>query len=190
MTENTASTPVKKKNEIWEWIQALAIAIALALAIRTFLFAPFIVEGESMMYTLRNTEKLVVNKAIYFLREPERGEIVVFHAEETRDYIKRVIAVAGDTVEIKNDQVFVNGKAIEEPYLKQKREEAEREGRPLHDSDYPLTTIPPGHIFVLGDNRGNSTDSRAPALGPVDVKTVVGRSEFVFWPLKDIRMTR
>ncbi|WP_139492895.1 signal peptidase I [Brevibacillus dissolubilis] len=185
MSENVTSTP-KKKSETWEWVQALAIAIALALAIRTFLFAPFIVEGESMEYTLHNTEKLVVNKAIYYMKDPQPGDIIVFHAEETRDYIKRVIAVAGDSVEIKDDKVYVNDKVVEEPFLAQKRKESEEAGYPRYLEDYPKTTIPEGHIFVMGDNRQNSRDSRA--IGPVPVEKVVGRSEFVFWPLKDIRM--
>ncbi|ATO47982.1 signal peptidase I [Brevibacillus laterosporus] len=186
MSENASTT--KKKNEAWEWIKAIVIAIALAFFIRTFLFAPFIVEGHSMDFTLHNEEKLVVNKALYHLREPQREEIIVFHASEKRDYIKRVIAVAGDTVEVKDDVLYVNDKVVEEPYLKEKRDLAEKE------KDLPLTTpfekltIPPGHIYVMGDNRQNSSDSRE--FGPVEVSKVVGRAEFVFWPLKDIRMTR
>ncbi|KGT72828.1 signal peptidase I, partial [Bradyrhizobium japonicum] len=116
-------TSSRGKNEAWEWIKALAIAIALAFLIRTFLFAPFMVEGESMETTLHNQEKLVVNKAIYYLSEPKRGDIIVFHAEAKRDYIKRVIGVAGDTVEVKNDTLYINGKEVDEPYLANKREE-------------------------------------------------------------------
>lgn len=186
MSENAAST-TKKKNEAWEWIKAIAIALALAFFIRSFLFAPFIVEGESMEYTLHDTEKLLVNKAIYHLREPQRGEVIVFHATEKRDYIKRVIAVAGDTVEMKNDRLYVNGEEVEEAYLTEKRREAEEDGRLPLTEDFSKT-VPPGHIFVLGDNRQHSEDSRH--IGAVPVENVVGRSEFVFWPLNQIRMTR
>lgn len=186
MSEEVTSSHARK-NEIWEWIKALGIAIVLAFLIRTFLFAPFIVEGESMETTLHNNEKLVVNKVVYYVQDPKPGDIVVFHAEATRDYIKRVIAVAGDTVEVKNDQLLINGNPVEEPYLAQKREEAKRLGEPL-TQDFGPVKIPEGHIFVMGDNRPNSHDSRA--IGPVSVSTVVGRAEFTFWPLADIRMTR
>ncbi|MGD8190178.1 signal peptidase I [Brevibacillus ginsengisoli] len=188
-----ATTSSKGKNEVWEWTKAIAIAIALAFIIRSFIFAPFIVEGQSMESTLHNEEKLVVNKAIYYAGEPKRGDIIVFHAEPTRDYIKRVIGVAGDTVEVKNDVLYINGKAVDEPYLAQNREENKRNNeqmgtnKPLTE-DVPLITIPSGHIYVMGDNRQNSHDSRK--IGPVDLKTVVGRAEFVFWPFSHIRMTR
>ncbi len=184
---NEAATSVKGKNEVWEWIKALAVAIALAFFIRTFLFAPFIVEGQSMESTLHNEEKLVVNKAIYYLQEPKRGDIIVFHAEATRDYIKRVIGVAGDTVEVKNDVLYINGKQVDEPYLAKNREKIKGQNIPLTEDFGPIV-IPPGHIFVMGDNRLNSHDSRA--IGPVDLKTVVGRAEFVFWPFSQVRMTR
>lgn len=186
MSEEVTSSRAKK-NETWEWIKALGIAIILAFLIRTILFAPFIVEGESMENTLHNNEKLVVNKAIYYIEQPKRGEIIVFHAEPTRDYIKRVIAVAGDTVEVKNDQLYINGNPVAEPYLDHNREEAKRRGIPLTE-DFPPVKIPADHIFVMGDNRLNSHDSRA--IGPVAVSTVVGRAEFTFWPFSDIRITR
>ncbi|WP_103105914.1 signal peptidase I [Brevibacillus reuszeri] len=187
MSEEVTSSRAKK-NELWEWLKALGIAIILAFLIRTFLFAPFIVEGESMETTLHNSEKLVVNKAIYYLQDPKPGDIIVFHAEQKRDYIKRVIAVAGDTVEVKNDELYVNGKLVEEPYLAQHKEQAKAQGEPFFTNDFPPVQIPAEHIFVMGDNRLNSHDSRA--IGPVAVSTVVGRAEFTFWPLGDIRVTK
>ncbi|MBW5467585.1 signal peptidase I [Brevibacillus formosus] len=187
MSEEITSSH-KKKNELWEWIKALGIALILAFLIRTFLFAPFIVEGESMESTLHNSEKLVVNKAIYFLQDPKPGEIIVFHAEKERDYIKRVIAVEGDTVEVKNDQLLVNGKVVEETYLAQSKEQAKQQGEPFFTHDFPPVQVPADHIFVMGDNRLNSHDSRA--IGPVAVTTVVGRAEFTFWPVAGIRLTR
>lgn len=180
-------TQRRSKSETWEWIKALGIAIALAFVIRTFLFAPFIVEGESMETTLHNAEKLVVNKAITYLGEPQRGDIIVFHAEAKRDYIKRVIGVAGDTVEVKNDVLYLNGQPVEEPYLEQNRVQAKEQGVPLTEDFGPIT-VPEGQLFVMGDNRLNSRDSRS--IGPISLDAVVGRSEFVFWPLGSIRMTR
>ncbi|MGG4496804.1 signal peptidase I [Brevibacillus reuszeri] len=187
MSEEVTSSRANKK-ELWEWGKALGIAIVLAFLIRTFLFAPFIVEGESMETTLHNSEKLVVNKAIYYLQDPKPGDIIVFHAEQTRDYIKRVIGVAGDTVEVRNDELFINGKMVEEPYLAQHKEQAKAQGEPFFTNDFPPVQIPAGHIFVMGDNRLNSHDSRA--IGPVAVSTVVGRAEFTFWPIGDIRITK
>ncbi|NGQ93911.1 signal peptidase I [Brevibacillus sp. SYP-B805] len=175
------------KNEAWEWIKALGIAIVLAVLIRSFLFAPFIVEGESMETTLHNAEKLVVNKAIYYLEKPKRGDIIVFHAEPKKDYIKRVIGVGGDTIQVKDDVLYINGKRVDEPYLAQNREEAKAQGVPLTE-DFGPVTVPEGQLFVMGDNRLNSHDSRA--IGPVSLDKVVGRSEFVFWPYDHIRMTR
>jgi signal peptidase I len=185
MSEEVTSS--RAKNETWEWIKALGIAIALAFLIRTFLFAPFIVEGESMESTLHNNEKLVVNKAVYYLTQPKRGDIIVFHAEESRDYIKRVVAVAGDTVEVRNDQLLINGKPVDEPYLAKNREEAAKLGVPL-TNDFGPIQVGEGEIFVLGDNRLNSHDSRA--IGPISLDRVVGRAEFVFWPLSQIRLAR
>lgn len=186
MSEEVVASKGKAKNEVWEWIKAIAIAVGLAFLIRTFLFAPFIVEGESMETTLHNAEKLLVNKAIYFLREPERGEIVVFHAEPTRDYIKRVIAIPGDTIEIRNDTLYINGEVVPEPYLEENRKRLQDDFALTEDIE-PLT-VGEGQIYVMGDNRRNSKDSRT--IGPVDIDSVVGRAEFVFWPLSNIRMTR
>ncbi|MET3288461.1 signal peptidase I [Brevibacillus fluminis] len=187
MSEATATSSSKGKKEAWEWIKALVIALVFAFFIRTFLFAPFIVEGESMEATLHNNERLVVNKAIYYLSKPQRGDIIVFHAEADKDYIKRVIGVAGETVEVRDDELFINGKKVDEPYLAKKREEAKAEGLPLTENFGPIQ-IPPNHIFVMGDNRQNSRDSRM--IGPVDLGTVVGRAEFVFWPIQEGRLTR
>jgi len=104
---------VKGKNELWEWTKALLIAIGLAAVIRYFLFAPIVVDGHSMMPTLHNGDRMIVNK----LGKPERFDIIVFHAPEQKDYIKRVIGLPGDTVEYKNDVLYINGVAYEEPYL-------------------------------------------------------------------------
>ncbi|BAU27578.1 signal peptidase I [Aneurinibacillus soli] len=183
MTEQSSPNG-EKKNEAWEWIKALGIAIILALIIRSFLFAPFLVDGSSMMPTLENGERLIVNKLVYHLNGPKRGEIVVFHASATKDYIKRVIATEGETVEMKNDQLYINDKPVDEPYLAQYKLQAKQQGYKLTD-DFPKQKIPAGHVFVMGDNRQNSQDSRI--IGPVAIKEMVGRSEVVIWPYTKIR---
>jgi signal peptidase I len=186
MTDEASSETTKHKkgkSETWEWIKALGIAIILALIIRTFLFAPFLVDGSSMMPTLENGERLIVNKLIYYIQDPKPGDIIVFHATKEKDYIKRVIATEGQTVEMKNDQLYIDGKPVDEPYLKQYKERAKAAGYLLTDNFGPVK-VPQGDIFVMGDNRQNSTDSRI--IGPVPVNTVVGRSELVIWPLNKI----
>ena len=115
----------KKKNELWEWTKALLIAVILAAVIRYFLFAPIVVDGLSMMPTLKDQDRMIVNKFSYNIGEPKRFDIIVFHAPEQKDYIKRVIGLPGDTIEYKDDTLFVNGKAYEEPYLDKYKKEVE-----------------------------------------------------------------
>jgi signal peptidase I len=176
--------PVKKKNEAWEWIKALAIAIILAFLIRSFLFAPFVVDGTSMMPNLHDHERLIVTKLIYYLEQPQHSEIIVFHATKDRDYIKRVIAVGGEKVQVKNDTLYINDKPTEEPYLKEYREQAHQVGVPLTDNFGPLV-VPKNELFVMGDNRRNSRDSRA--IGTISLDRVVGRADVIFWPLSQFR---
>ncbi len=171
----------------WDWIKAIGIAVILAFVIRAFLFEPVVVKGESMMPTLEDRERLIMNKFVYLIGEPKRNDVIVFHATEQEDYIKRVIAYEGDTVEMSNDQLMINGKPVEEPYLKQYRENAEKEGSLPLTYDFGPITIPQDNIFVMGDNRQNSKDSRDPSVGPVPLDKVVGRAHFVFWPFGEFR---
>lgn len=156
--------------EIFEWIKSIAIAGILALLIHTFLFAIVIVSGPSMKPTLQDGERLIMNKIIYNFSSPTQGDIIVFHASEKDDYIKRVIGVEGDKVEVSNNQLFINDQPIEEPYL-----------RNIKTEDISPMIVPEGTVYVLGDNRNNSTDSRF--IGPVLVDKVVGRVNILIWPL-------
>lgn len=180
----------KKKNELLEWLKALLIALILVVLIRWLLFKPFIVQGVSMQPNFVTGQKLIVNEILYDIRSPQRGEVIVFHVpSEGRDFIKRVIAVEGDTVKVEGDTVTVNGKPIDEPYLKSAIEEAHADDRLYNNTDFPNDQFPDGkvpkdHIFVLGDNRSNSTDSRT--IGYVPLKDIVGRADLIFWPLKDV----
>lgn len=173
------------KNELWEWTKALLMAIALAVIIRTFLFAPFLVDGESMAPNLADQERLIVNKVIYLIREPKRGEIVVFHATPEKDYIKRVVGLPGETIEFKDDQLYIDGEIVPEPELEH-IEAAYRENGISYTRDFGPVHIPEGHLFVMGDNRPNSEDSRE--LGPIPLETVVGRADLSFWPLPQFRL--
>ena len=164
--------------EVREWVVSIVGAIILALLIRTFIVELYIVDGPSMRPTLQHEERLVVNKFIYRVRNPERGEVLIFRypRDPSRDFIKRVIAVAGDTVEIKEGHVYVNDEIIREDYILEKTR-----------TEYPKTTIPEGTIFVLGDNRGNSDDSRFPDVGFVPLDNVKGKAVLVFWPVEEFK---
>lgn len=180
----------KEKNELWEWTKALIIAFALAAGIRYLLFTPIVVEGESMMPTLENGDRMIVNKIGYRIGDIHRFDIVVFHAPEKRDYIKRVIGLPGDQLMYKNDQLYINGKAIEEPYLQKFKNEITDGGTLTEDfslKDIPSVhgdTIPQGYVFVMGDNRRYSKDSRH--IGIVSIDKIIGKTNVVFWPFEQI----
>lgn len=181
----------KKKNELWEWTKALLIAVALAAVIRYFLFAPIVVDGLSMMPTLKDQDRMIVNKFNYKIGEPKRFDIIVFHAPEQKDYIKRVIGLPGDTIEYKNDTLYVNGKAYKEPYLEEYKQQVE--DGPLTD-DFTLVekigrkTVPEGELFVMGDNRRFSKDSRH--IGTIPMEKVIGNTSIVYWPIKDAHIVK
>lgn len=176
----------KKKNETWEWLKALLIAFGLAAIIRVFLFTPIVVDGESMMPTLEDGDKMIVSKIAYTIGAPKRFDVIVFHAPEGKDYIKRIIGLPGDQIEYRDDVLYVNGEAVEEPYLDQYK--AELIGMPL-TGDFTLEEIigedlvPENHVFVLGDNRRESKDSRR--IGVIPIDKIIGDTKFVFWPMKD-----
>ncbi len=181
----------KEKNEILEWIKALVIAFAVAVVIRFFLFSPIVVDGDSMLPTLESGDFMIVNKIKYTIGEPERFDIVVFHAPEQKDYIKRVIGLPGDYVEYKDDQLYINGKQYEEPYLDKLKEEfTAGEGNltgdfTLQDIDPTIDVIPEDYVLVLGDNRRLSKDSRH--IGLVHVDEIVGSTKFIIWPFKQVK---
>jgi len=175
--------------ELTEWVIALAIAGIVVFFIRLFFISPFIVDGPSMEPNFWHGERIMVNKILYEFRSPKRGEVIVFHMpDEGRDFIKRVIGLPGDTVKVVGDQVFVNGVQIEEPYLEKAYAEARARGAlPYNDRDFPETKVPEGTLFVMGDHRNNSLDSRYPSVGFIPLDRVVGRAEFIFWPLGKIK---
>ena len=164
--------------EIKDWIVSILIAVVLAFFIRYFIVELYMVEGPSMRPTLVDGERLVVNKFIYRFKEPEKGEVLIFKfpKDPSRDFIKRVIAVAGDTIEIKEGRVYVNGQLLNEPYILERTR-----------SSYPLSSVPQGTIFVMGDNRNNSEDSRFADVGFVPLNMIKGKAMMIFWPLDHIK---
>ncbi len=167
-----------KWKELWDWTRSILIAVVLALLIRMFLFEVFVVEGKSMYPTLVEAERLMVNKIVYHFDEPHLGDVIVFEHEPGRDFIKRVIGLEGDEVEIKYGQVYINDQALEEPYLNDE----------IFMYDYGPKVVPPGYLFVLGDHRQNSMDSRDPRVGFVSQEYLKGRAFFIFWPPWEARV--
>ncbi|WP_270171901.1 signal peptidase I [Paenibacillus sp. SYP-B4298] len=183
------------KREAMEWIKALAIAALLVLVIRTFLFSPFIVDGPSMKPNFQSGERVIVNKILYDIREPKRGEVVVFHVpQENRDFIKRVIGVPGDKVKLEGDRLYINGELVEEPYLKEAIEQARANNSNYNTAEnfpnaYVQSDIVPDHmILAFGDNRSNSKDSRM--IGYVSMDELVGRADIIFWPLNELKFVK
>lgn len=169
-----------------EIIKSLLYFVILALVLvglRQFVFTPVIVKGDSMDPTLIDGERVIALKNT----DIHRFDIVTFPAPDDpgKNYIKRVIGLPGDTIEYKNDQLYINGKKYEEPYLDEFKAEL-TDGQPL-TSDFNLTElfgtekVPDGELFVLGDNRRISKDSRI--IGMINKKDIMADVKFVFWPL-------
>jgi len=183
---------VKRKSTAREWIKTLAVAIFLALFIRTFIVQAFKIPSGSMLPTLEIGDHILVNKFIYGVRlpfldlwllgpwTPKRGDIIVFKYpyDESRDFIKRVIGLPGDVVEVHDKQVHINGKLLEEPYAVYKDAAVSSNPHSTRDFFGPIT-IPAGKLFVLGDNRDHSQDSRF--WGFLDLQKLEGEAFVVYW---------
>ena len=174
----------------FDWVVVVGVALFVAIMVRTFLLAHFVVEGESMLSTLHSGDRVFVNKLSYRLHDPNRGDVVVLHeitGASERDLIKRVIALEGEAVEIRNCVVYVDedpndaatAKKLVEPYLDP------AVVAPTSWCEYGPTVVPADTVFVMGDNRPGSSDSRS--LGPIQIDDIVGRAFVVFWPRSDMQ---
>ena len=190
--DDKSKTKEKTKSNVKEYIESIIIAILIALFIRTFIICAYKIPSRSMVETLLVGDHILVNKFLYGVkipllrntiipvREPKRGEIVVFifPNDRSKDFIKRVIGVGGDTIEIKNKKIFINGKEYSDSY-----------GIYSDNIIYPATmqprdnygpvTVPKNSIFVMGDNRDESLDSRF--WGFVNLKDVEGKAFIIYW---------
>jgi signal peptidase I len=187
--------PARRKSLVREYVEAIAIAILLALVIRTFVVQAFTIPSGSMMDTLLVGDYILVNKFLYGaelpftdfqlpgLRAPTRGDIIVFKypQDEKRDFIKRIIGLPGDVVQVRGAQVYVNGKALDEPYVRPGTSRPHLGVAPYCGYAYgcePLT-VPPNSYFVMGDNRDNSQDSRY--WGFVKRDKIKGKAFLIYW---------
>lgn len=170
----------KKKTvgqEILSWIVTFAVAIVLALGIRTLIFEPVRVEGHSMDYTLADDEYMIVTKYDYLFGEPERGDVVICHYPDRgrTNFVKRLVALPGDTVSMLNGTLYVNGEPVDEPYITN-HANYNMQARTLGENEY----------FVLGDNRSSSNDSHI--IGPISRDQIKGHVRCVAYPFKDARV--
>jgi signal peptidase I len=162
------------RHEIRVWTRDLLIAIGLALVIIVFLYQPVKVEGTSMAPLLSDQERIFINKFVYRFEAIHRGDVVVFWypLDRSKSFIKRVIALPGETVSIRQGVVTVNGNVVPEPYVPPQYEDV---------SDYGPVRVPKDSYFVMGDHRISSNDSRV--FGPVASRFIYGRAVFAYWPV-------
>lgn len=198
----TITQKKKAKKSVWrEYAEALVVALVLALVIRTFVVQAFKIPSESMLQTLQVGDHLLASKFAYGIKipftdhyiyegsEPQRGDIVIFQYpnDPSIDYIKRVIGVPGDLIEVRDKQLYRNGMPVKEAYIRH----ADPEGiEPLRDNYAPVR-VPPDKYFVMGDNRDNSLDSRF--WGFVDRKAIKAKAWRIYWSwggLDNIRWSR
>lgn len=213
-------TAEKKKNsiakEIWEWVYTLAIAIIIAMLIKGFLFDIVRVDGSSMFPTLVNNDRLIVTKLGY---KPTQGDIIILDSEyknreeyyerlavskdkeelsvidklfakgnmpsnlKKKYYVKRIIAMPGQTIDLVDGKVYVDGEPLDEPYYEGTTSSIDP------TVEYPIT-VDDDCVFVMGDNRNHSKDSRSSELGQVPFKAILGKSQLRIWPFNDIGTTK
>ncbi len=177
------ANPGKRRiNPVVEWVLVVVVAISSALLVRAYVVQQFAVEGESMINTLQNADRVLVNRLSYRLHEPRRGDVVVLKrfdgAAEERDLIKRVVGLPGETIEFRSCIVYVNGNALIEPYI-----DPDIQARDGCGGDQAPLVVPPETVYVLGDHRGKSSDSRV--FGPVADRMLIGRAFVIIWPMSD-----
>ena len=177
--QNTAPAETTTRGEIYDWMQSLVFALIISIIVFIFIFRIVDVSGDSMNPTLINGDKLVVSDVFY---KPKQGDIVIFRKDEYKAeaLVKRVIATEGQTIEIDFDRgrVYVDGELLDEPYI------AEPTRNQL-DFQGPQT-VPEGCVFVMGDNRNASSDSRRAEIGMVDERLIVGKVLLRIFPLDSI----
>jgi signal peptidase I len=159
-----------------EWVAIAGGALLVAFLIKTFLLQAFYIPSLSMAPTLKVNDRVLVNKLSYDLHDVRRGDLVVFESppnegSQTKDLIKRVIGLPGETVESREGQIYINGQVLQEPYLQDD----------ITTGPMEKVTVPPDHLWVMGDNRANSRDSRF--FGAIPEDLVIGRAFVRVWPI-------
>src|SRR5580692_4005602 len=162
------------RQDLRSWTRDLAVALGLALVIIVFLYQPVKVEGTSMAPLLSDQERIFINKFVYRFEPIGRGDVIVFWypLDRSKSFIKRVIGLPGDTIEIRSGHLYLDGKELLEPYVP---------AFYLDGTSYALRRVPADNYFVMGDHRDSSNDSRM--FGPVPRQYIYGKAVFAYWPV-------
>jgi len=170
--EPATQRPIRR--ELRAWARDLVIALSLAMVIIIFFYQPVKVEGTSMAPLIHDQERIFINKFVYRFEPIERGDVVVFWypLDRSKSFIKRVVGLPGETVELRTGRLYVNAKELMEPYVPPSY---------LDGASYPPLTLAPDSFFVMGDHRDSSNDSRV--FGPVARQFIYGKAVFAYWPV-------
>lgn len=167
-------------SSIFDFFQLIVMALAVFVISYLFVFQPSQVKGQSMHPNFKDGELLITEKVTYHFRTPQRGEIIIFKSPKNPevDYIKRIIALPGESVMLSNSTFYINGVPLKEDYIKVET----TEGVFLKEGE--TTIIPQGYVLAIGDNRPHSSDSRE--FGPIKIDSIIGRAIFRYWPLTSL----
>ena len=174
MRTGTEAQALAAQRNLVEWVAIIGGAFLVAIVVKAFLLQAFYIPSPSMVPTLQVNDRVLVNKLSYDFHDVRRGDVVVFESPPgvaEKDLIKRVIGLPGDTVETRDGEIVVNDEMLDEPYLP----------KDVGTGPMEKVTVPPGHYWVMGDNRGNSSDSRF--FGPIPESSIIGRAFVQVWPL-------
>lgn len=171
----------KQMSATLDWLISIVIAVVIALLIKTYIFEPTRIEGSSMNMTLQTEDRVIVDKIGMKFREIKRGDIIVMEYDTDHDYIKRIVGLPGETIQIIDGNVYINGELFDEPYAYGEYTET------INGFEWNLEE---DEYFVMGDNRqpGGSTDSRV--FGPINLDKIQGVAKFRFWPLDSIGLIK
>ncbi|MEF3313638.1 signal peptidase I [Paenibacillus sp. GYB004] len=164
--------------ELWDWTKSIAVALVIVILLNLYVFNLSTVKGHSMEPTLREKEWLFVNKFVYLVGHPNRGDVVILkdpdmQSVEKQYLVKRVVAIPGDQVEIRGGKLYVNGDTVAEPYTDIK----------IEDGDRGPVVVEEGRYFVMGDNRHQNASKDSRIFGTVSEKAIQGRADFILWPI-------
>lgn len=196
-----------KSDDSWDFWITMMIVIIAVFSFRLFVFEPIRVDGNSMYPTLHNSERMFVEKISYYFETPQRGDIIICYypsaylkarnyENEDVTFVKRVIGLPGETIEVREGRLYIDGELLDESaYINgdlmdmSGTELLDENGnwQPYIRDDYGPTTVPEGYVFVIGDNRNNSGDSRLGEVGPIPLNRIVGRVRGIIWPFDRLR---
>ncbi len=168
----------REKSNLAEFLEIVIIAIVLAAIIRIFLFEPFYIPSSSMENTLQIGDRIIVNKLVYDFKDPQRGDIIVFHypLDPSNDFVKRIVGISGDIIEVHDGHLYRNNEELSEEYIAES----------YINGSYGPVQVPEGYYFCMGDNRNNSDDSRSWGFLAEDL--IIGRTDVIYWPLDRLQL--